>query len=163
MSPALFSGRVRLGALGLIAATVGLDQAIKYWVLYISPLPLGERLSVAPTLDLVLTWNQGISYGLFRQDGATGRWLLIAFTVLATVALAVWMARARSGIARFGLALIVGGAIGNLIDRIAYGAVVDFVYFHVLDFSWYVFNVADCAIVAGVAALLYDSFRPGSH
>lgn len=151
----------RLWALVLVALTLAADQASKYWVLNATELPFGERMAILPTLDLVLTWNQGISYGLFRQNGELGRWLLVAATVAAIAALSVWLWRSSRPLALAGLALIVGGAIGNLVDRIAYGAVVDFVYFHLFDFSWYVFNVADCAIVAGVGALLYDSVRPG--
>jgi signal peptidase II len=161
MKPAPALNRARLGALGLMLATAIVDQASKYWVLNLTDLPFGDRIAVMPTLDLVLTWNQGISYGLFRQDGPLGRWLLVGATVVAIVLLAAWLLRAERRLVQAGLALIVGGAIGNLVDRVVHGAVVDFVYFHVLDFSWYVFNLADCAIVAGVAALLYDSFRPG--
>jgi signal peptidase II len=160
-NPAVPASTIRLAAFAGVGLTVLADQASKYWVLNVSDLPLGDRISVLPGLELVLTWNRGISYGLFQQDGALGRWLLIGFTVIATLALIVWMIRASHRLTVFGLALIVGGAIGNFIDRVAYGAVVDFVYFHVLNFSWYVFNLADCAIVAGVAALLYDSFGKG--
>jgi signal peptidase II len=93
--------------------------------------------------------------------GTTGQTLLMAGKALAIVLLAVWMTRARTRLAAIGLGLIIGGAIGNAIDRIAYGAVVDFALFHAeiagKTYSWYVFNLADAAIVAGVAALLYDS------
>ncbi|WP_237154587.1 signal peptidase II [Oryzibacter oryziterrae] len=157
-NPAVSAMKTRLAAFAGVGLTVLADQASKYWVLNVSDLPLGERLTVAPGLELVLTWNRGISYGLFQQDSALGRWLLVGFTVVATLALVTWMVRASHRLTIFGLSLIVGGAIGNFIDRVAYGAVVDFVYFHILSFSWYVFNLADCAIVAGVAALLYDSF-----
>ena len=88
--------------------------------------------------------------------------LLTAVKAVAVIALAIWMAWSRTLLATIGLGLIIGGAIGNAIDRFAYGAVVDFALFHVeiagKTFNWYVFNVADVAIVAGVAALLYDSF-----
>lgn len=155
------AGRRLLPALIVAMLTVAADQASKYWILHATDLRLGHRLPIAPVLDFVLTWNQGVSYGLFRQDGAVGRWLLVAGSIAATAVLSLWLFRTRQGLTRFGLALIVGGAVGNLIDRVTHGAVIDFVYFHLLDFSWYVFNVADCAIVAGVGALLYDSFRPG--
>jgi len=160
--PAGAAARWRAGAVALAAVVALVDQASKYWVLNLTDLPLGERMPVVPSIDLVLTWNYGISYGLFQQDEAVGRWALVAFTVVASLALGTWMLRTGSRLAAFSLALIVGGAVGNLIDRVLFGAVVDFVYFHVLDFSWYVFNLADSAIVAGVAGLMYDSLR-SSH
>ena len=106
--------------------------------------------------------NTGISYGWFQNESATGQVILLAIKGAAVVVLAVWMARSRSLLATVALGLIIGGAIGNAIDRLAYGGVVDFALFHVQiggkPFNWYVFNMADVAIVAGVAALLYDSF-----
>lgn len=153
--------RARLAALVVVALTLAIDQASKYWVLNHTALPDGERISILPVFDFVLTWNMGISYGLFQQDGDLGRWVLIGLTIAATAMLAVWLWRSRDRlIAILALALIIGGAIGNLIDRIVFGGVVDFLYLHYGSFSWYVFNLADCAIVAGVGALLYDSLRP---
>jgi len=153
--------RARLAALVVVVLTLALDRLSKYWVLNHTALPDGERISILPMFDLVLTWNLGISYGLFQQDGAFGRWLLIGLTITATVLLAVWLWRSRDRlVAMLALALIIGGALGNLVDRIVFGGVVDFLYLHYGSFSWYVFNLADCAIVAGVGALLYDSLRP---
>jgi signal peptidase II len=92
-----------------------------------------------------------------------GQLLLLAFKACAVVALAIWMAKSQTRLATIALGLIIGGAIGNAIDRLAYGAVVDFALFHIeiggKTYNWYVFNLADVAIVAGVAALIYDSFR----
>ncbi|WP_026782151.1 signal peptidase II [Pleomorphomonas koreensis] len=153
--------RTRLAALAVIVLTFAADQASKYWVLSDGTLSGGDRISVAPVLDLVLTWNMGISYGLFQQQEALGRFLLIGFTALATGMLAVWLWRSGDRLlAGLALALIIGGALGNLVDRILFGGVVDFLHLHYGSFSWYVFNLADCAIVAGVGALLYDSLRP---
>ena len=119
-------------------------------------------VQVTPFFDLVLAWNVGISFGWFQNDS------LIAQAILTASRRPPWL-RWRSGwrwsrtwLATVGLGLIIGGAIGNAIDRFAYGAVVDFALFHAeiagKTYNWYVFNVADAAIVAGVAALLYDSF-----
>ena len=149
---------------GLIAAitVLALDQASKLWLLRV--LDIGHRgaVKVTPFLDLVLAWNTGISYGWFQNESASGQAVLLAVKAVAVIILAVWMARSRALIATIALGLIIGGAIGNAIDRLAYGAVVDFALFHVQiggnTFNWYVFNLADVAIVAGVAALLYDSF-----
>ena len=149
---------------GLIAAlaVLVLDQASKLWLLNV--LDIGRRgaIRVAPFFDLVLAWNTGISYGWLQDGGPFGQVALTLFKAAAIILLAVWMARSTTRVATVALGLIIGGAIGNAIDRFAYGAVVDFALFHLRigdqTYSWYVFNLADAAIVAGVAALLYDSF-----
>lgn len=149
---------------GLIAAiaTLIFDQASKLWLL--NGFELGRRgaVTVTPFFDLVLAWNTGISYGWFQDSGPVGQAILLAIKVVAVIVLAIWMARSGTRLAVIGLGLIIGGAIGNGIDRLAYGAVVDFALFHIeiggKAYNWYVFNLADVAIVAGVAALLYDSF-----
>ena len=149
---------------GIIAAitTVLVDQASKLWLLYVFDIGHRGTVRVTPFFDLVLAWNIGISFGLFQNDSQFAQIALMAVKVLAVIALAVWMARSRTLLATIALGLIIGGAIGNAIDRFAYGAVVDFALFHVQiggnTYSWYVFNLADTAIVAGVIALLYDSF-----
>ena len=150
---------------GIIAAFVALilDQASKLWLLFAFELGRHGAVRVTPFFDLVVAWNTGISYGWFQNDSPTGAAILLAFKVVAVIALAIWMARSHTRLATIGLGLIIGGAIGNAIDRLAYGAVVDFALFHVQiaekTYNWYVFNLADVAIVVGVAALLYDSFR----
>jgi len=150
---------------GIVAALVALvlDQATKLWLLFVFELGRRGAVQVTPFFDLVLAWNTGISYGWFQQDGPIGAAILLGFKVIAVIALAIWMARSKTRLATIGLGLIIGGAIGNAIDRAAYGAVVDFALFHIQwggkTLNWYVFNIADAAIVVGVAALLYDSFR----
>ena len=153
--------RLRAGVIAAVAV-LALDQASKLWLLRV--LDIGHRgaVKVTPFFDLVLAWNTGISYGWFQNESAAGQAILLAIKAVAVVILAIWMARSRTLIATVALGLIIGGAVGNAIDRFAYGAVVDFALFHVQigenTFNWYVFNLADVAIVAGVAALLYDSF-----
>ncbi|UPK40669.1 signal peptidase II [Bradyrhizobium sp. 186] len=150
--------------LGIISATVTviLDQASKLWLLNVFDLARRGAVKVTPFFDLVLAWNIGISFGWLQNDGQAAQIALMAVKVIAVVALAIWMARSHTFLATVALGLIIGGAIGNGIDRLAYGAVVDFALFHVEiggnTYNWYVFNLADVAIVAGVAALLYDSF-----
>jgi signal peptidase II len=146
----------RFGAV-LALTTLTLDQASKLYLLFGYDLPIREPLALAPFLDLMVVWNRGISYGLFQQETEIGRWGLLAISIAAAVGLSVWMARAGSRLLAASLALIVGGALGNAIDRVAYGAVFDFAHFHVGSFSWYVFNIADAAIVAGVIGLVYDA------
>jgi signal peptidase II len=148
---------------GLIAAvmTLGLDQASKLWLLDVFDIAHRGTVRITPFFDLVLAWNIGISFGWFQNDSQIAQIALMAVKAIAVLALAVWMARSTTLLATISLGLIIGGAIGNAIDRFVYGAVVDFALFHVQiagkTFNWYVFNLADVAIVAGVAALLYDS------
>ena len=146
-----------------IAAIVGaLDQASKLWLLKVFDLANQGVVKVAPFVDLVLTWNTGISYGWFQQEGPIGQAALLAIKAVAVALLWIWLAKASSRLSAISLGLIIGGAVGNGIDRLAYGAVVDFVLLHAETatwaFNWYVFNLADVAIVAGVAGLLYESF-----
>ncbi len=152
---------LRSGILAAVAALI-LDQASKLWLLFVFDLGRRGAVAVTPFLDLVLAWNTGISYGWFAESGATGQTVLVAVKAVAIVVLAIWMAKSTTRLATVALGLIIGGAIGNGIDRFAWGAVVDFALLHVQisgkTWNWYVFNLADCAIVAGVAALLYDSF-----
>jgi len=150
---------------GIIAAIIALalDQASKLWLLNVFDIAHRGAVRLTPFLDLVLAWNVGISFGWFQNDSPLAQIILMSIKAVAVTVLAIWMAWSRTLIATVALGLIIGGAIGNAIDRFAYGAVVDFALFHIRlgekTYDWYVFNLADVAIVAGVAALLYDSFR----
>ena len=147
--------------LAVALASAAVDQAVKLWLIFVFDLGSRGVVTLTPFLDLVLTWNTGISYGLFPQDGPVGQWVLLAIKGLAVALLWIWLARVSSRLTALGLGLIIGGALGNAIDRVAYGAVADFVLFHIttegFSFKWYVFNAADAAIVAGVLGLLYES------
>jgi signal peptidase II len=149
---------------GLIAAvlTLALDQASKVWLLSVLDIAGRGAIRLTPFFDLVLTWNKGISYGWFQTTSAGGELVLLGVKIAAVVGLLIWLTRVHSGLAAIGLGLIIGGAVGNAIDRLSYGAVLDFALFHIeiagKDRDWYVFNLADVAIVAGVIGLLYDSF-----
>lgn len=147
---------------GMAIVACLLDQALKYWLLFVFDIGAKGTVVLAPVLDLVLVWNSGISYGLLQQTTATGRWILLGVKAVAVILLWGWLARTRSKLAAVSLGLIIGGALGNAIDRLSYGAVVDFVLFHIFGFNWYVFNAADAAIVAGVGGLLYESLRTES-
>ena len=150
----------RAARFGFMAALMTLiaDQVTKVWALFYSP--LAEKLSVPllPFLELVVVWNRGISYGLFQQHTEWGRWLLVALSVAAVIGFSLWLRRVESRVLALSLGLLIGGAAGNLIDRVVFGAVFDFIHLHWGRFSWYVFNIADAAIVAGVAGLLYDAW-----
>ena len=162
-SGGLIPGMTPLGA-GILSAlvTLVLDQASKLWLLNVFDLAHRGAVRVTPFFDLVLAWNIGISFGWLQNDGQAAQLALMAVKVVAVIALAIWMARSHTRLATIALGLIIGGAIGNGIDRLAYGAVVDFALFHIEiggnTYNWYVFNLADVAIVVGVAALLYDAF-----
>ena len=147
--------------IGFAAAVIGLilDQGSKLWLLFGYGLEARQPLEILPFLDFIVVWNYGISYGLFQQSTETGQLILLAITGAALVFLAIWLWRAHSLAAALGLGIIIGGAIGNGIDRFAYGAVFDFAHFHIGTFSWYIFNLADTWIVVGVAILLYDTLQ----
>ena len=148
---------------GLLAALIALvaDQASKLYLLFVYDIATHGAVKVTPFFDLVLTRNKGISYGWFQAETLSAQALLLAIKLAAVLVLAVWLWRTQNRIAALGLGLIIGGAVGNGIDSLAYGAVVDFAFFHLQwgdsRFDWYVFNIADVAIVAGVIGLLYDS------
>jgi signal peptidase II len=147
----------RLG-LGIALATLIADQVHKWWMLDVYHIQDRGRVVITPFLDLVFVLNRGISYGLFAQHEDFGQWLLSGFAVVAAVALVLWLARDAGGrIWAISLGLLIGGAIGNAIDRVRLGGVADFFSMHAFGFYWYVFNIADVAIVAGVLGLLYDS------
>ena len=151
---------------GLIvaAASLAADQLSKNWLLYgldFRALGSAARISVLPFFDLVMVWNRGVSYGLFQAGSFAGTILLIVFSMVAVAALSYWLVRCERLVLGLGLGLVIGGALGNVIDRAVYGAVADFFHFYAFGHDWYVFNVADAAITVGVVVLLLDAFvRP---
>jgi signal peptidase II len=146
---------------GVLAAVVALvlDQVHKYWMLDIYRIGERGRVVITPFFDLVMAWNKGVSYGFFPQQGSAGQLVLIVVSLIAVAGLLVWMANSMTRFAALSLGLIIGGALGNLTDRFVYGAVADFFHFHYGDLSWYIFNVADVAITAGVIGLILDWMR----
>lgn len=163
---AYFWGPLTAVGLGVAIVSSAADQASKLWLLDVFDLSARVRVPVTSFLELVVTWNAGISYGLLQQQGPLGRWLLLAFKAAAVVFLWIWLARTSSRLTAAALGLVIGGAVGNAIDRLHWPGVMDFVLFHVetagFSFRWYVFNLADTAIVVGVIALLYESLRAGT-
>jgi signal peptidase II len=162
--PVTASPYLRLGLVALVATLV-VDQAFKVFMLQVVDIEARQSITVLPVLDLVMAWNYGVSFGLFQQEGALGQWALVAFKVAAVALIGGWLYRAESRLTALSLGLIAGGAIGNALDRVLYGAVADFFAFHITtaswQFRWYIFNLADVAIVAGVALLLYESLFGG--
>lgn len=146
-------------ALKVAAVTFVIDQVHKWWMLLVYQIAEKGRVTVTPFFDLVFVKNTGISYSLFDGSAYTWQLVLALFSVVASAALWAWLAAAGTGrIMAWALGLIIGGALANGLDRILIGGVADFFSLHAFGFYWYVFNIADVAIVAGVAALLYDSF-----
>jgi signal peptidase II len=143
--------------LAAAAGTTVLDQITKLVVLWF----FGEsgcavhRLAVTSFLDQVLTCNRGVSFGMFNSPGVNSLLFTVAATII-TVVLTLWLARVRTGFLAIAIGLIIGGAIGNVIDRLRFGAVIDFLYFHAGSWYWPAFNLADSAICLGVAAMLLD-------
>ena len=151
----------RISGLGLAALVFGLDQGIKLWLLQSYGLSARPAFEITPFLDLVLAWNRGISYSLLRADSDLARWGLVAFSLAIVGGLIVWLWRGASRVTSLALGFIIGGALGNALDRALYGAVADYLYFHttwpVGPLANYVFNLADAAIIAGVGLLLYET------
>ena len=160
MTPALAT---RIGLLVAVAILV-VDQASKWWILEVLNLPFLRQVVLLPVLSLTMVWNRGVTFGLLSGFGDWGYLVLTAISLVVVAALGVWLRRAESRMAAIAIGAIVGGAIGNVIDRLRFGAVVDFIHAHVDtpwgEYSWYVFNVADAAIVCGVVALIIDSQWP---
>ena len=144
---------------GLLAALLVLlaDQASKWAILRPLDLPVRGQIVLAPVLNLTMVWNRGVTFGLLTGLGAWGSWLLVAVALAVVGALGMWLCRAESRVVAIALGAIAGGAISNVIDRLRFGAVVDFIDAHIGGWHWYVFNVADAAIVCGVAALVIES------
>ncbi len=145
----------------LAGVVVLLDQLTKHWILRVVDLDAGgpgSRIEVLdPWFNLTMVWNRGVSFGLFAADSLFQRALLIGFSLGVATFIAVWLTRAERRLQAVSFGLIIGGALGNVIDRLAYGAVADFLDFSGLHFP-YVFNVADASITIGVACLILDAF-----
>jgi signal peptidase II len=152
-----------LKLLWLSLLVVVLDQLSKYWVM--TSFEEYEVLRVWPVFNLTLVYNTGAAFSFLSDAGGWQRWFFVTIGVLVSAALVVWLSRldVRERLTAYGLALVVGGAIGNLIDRILLGKVVDFLQWHWQDWYWPSFNLADSAITLGVVLLLIDGlFSDGS-
>jgi signal peptidase II len=145
--------------LAVAAVVVVLDQLTKWAVLSW----LDRDVALTPFFNLVLVWNTGVSFGMFDSGGARAPWLLSGLALAVVVALLVWLQRVEHRLTAAGLGLIIGGAIGNVIDRMRFGAVVDFLDAHAFGWHWPAFNVADSAICIGAALLLVDGLLMHRH
>lgn len=148
-----FWGPVSGLGLAVTLVTMAIDQAHKWWMILGYGIQLHEKVEVLPFLNFYYVLNKGVSYGLLGNVGQFG---LTAFALVVFVVMFWWLAQNSSKLIAWGLGLIMGGALGNAIDRVTLGGVADFFQLHAYGYSWYIFNIADIAIVAGVAVLLYD-------
>jgi signal peptidase II len=152
----------RLAGFALAAAVLAADQASKIWAIGLLDTPDAPRIDLTPFLALTMSWNRGVAYTMLHSDGDLGRYALTALAVAASLGFGVLLWRAKDGLATTAFGLLIGGALGNALDRLTHGAVADFLYFHtpfwVGPLANYVFNVADVAIFAGAVLLIYESF-----
>lgn len=152
--------RLGLIAYALAGVTIIVDQISKAWVLEGLRLPARGTVPVFGPLQMTMMWNEGVSFGLLQAQHDVGRWALVVFSLVVAAVLAFWVRNANRWSAALGLGLVIGGAIGNAVDRARFGAVVDFIDVQRIGFFPWIFNVADSAITIGVILLLIDSVRP---
>ncbi len=138
----------------MIVLTV--DWLSKYWLIGLMR-ELGRPLSLTPFFNLVMVWNEGVSFGLFPSPGAS-RWFLVVISLAIVAGLVIWLRKIDKPLLAVAIGGLIGGALGNVYDRIVYGAVADFFDVHVLGYHWPAFNIADSAISVGVVLILYDAF-----
>lgn len=148
-----------LAAMAIAVAMIALDQAAKAWILYGLDLPILGSVPVFWPLKLTMVWNQGVSFGLLQADHDFVRWGLFAFSMAVAGVLCAWALQATRWASAIGLGLVIGGAIGNAIDRARFAAVVDFIDVQQIGFFPWIFNTADAWISIGVCFLLWDSLR----
>lgn len=146
---------IRLGY-AVAAAIVLADQLSKWWILAAVMDPPRE-IALLPFFNLILAWNRGVSFGFLGELGWIGPWLLSGLAIAIVIALTVWLSRLSDRYNAISIGLIIGGALGNVIDRLRFGAVVDFLDVHAAGYHWPAFNLADSAITVGVAFLLIES------
>jgi signal peptidase II len=139
----------------LAAITILLDQLTK-WVMLGLLMRGDEPIVVTPFFNLVMVWNRGVSFGLFDRSGALAPWVLSGLALAVVVALIAWLRQTHEWLSGIGLGLVIGGALGNVIDRVRLAAVVDFLDFHLAGWHWPAFNLADSAICVGAALLVAD-------
>ena len=148
---------IRTLGLGLAAVVIALDRLSKWWLLDRFDLAAKSPVEIFPFFKLTLVWNRGVSLGLFQMEGEGGRVFLIGMTAAIAALVAAWLWRERKLHLALALGLVLGGALGNIWDRLQFGAVADFLHFHARGLSFYIFNAADAAITVGVGILLLDA------
>ncbi len=145
-----------------LAALVFLVDQLSKWLMVEVVMAPARTIEVTPFFRLVMAWNRGVSFGLLDSESPYGPWLLSAASLAVVAGLVVWLRRTAGGPQTAAVGLIIGGALGNVLDRLRFGAVADFLDFHWGEYHWPAFNAADTAITLGVAVLIFDAlFRSG--
>ena len=144
--------------LGLAALIFILDQLSKWvvlnWVMVSHQVVPSHVIPVTSFFNIIITWNRGISFGLLSSNNPYTISILCGIALVCALVLSLWIWQAETRAAAVAFGLVLGGALGNLTDRICYGAVADFLDFHAYGYHWYTFNIADCAIVIGVGLII---------
>ena len=161
MAASLTQPMTRLGL--TVAAAIFVADQITKWIILSQVMVPPRVIEVTGFFNLVMVWNRGVSFGLFSNDSPLGPWLLSGLAVAISIGLFIWLRRADNRLLAAALGLVIGGALGNVIDRVRFGAVADFLDFHLAGWHWPAFNVADAAIVMGVALILIEGFLPKTH
>lgn len=149
------SSSIRLGLIVALASIL-FDQASKWWIL-VEVMDPPKVIPVTSIFNLVLTWNRGVSFGLFNNEGNFGAWFFSILAIIIVGILLIWLRKAETKVQSISLGFIIGGAIGNVIDRVNHLAVLDFIDFHLGGSHWPAFNAADSFITLGAAVLIVDS------
>lgn len=152
----------RRGPLVLAALILAADQAIKWWIVNQVMAP-PRVIEVTSFFNIVMVWNRGVTFGLLGMGGEVMRWILTALSLAIVAVLLVWLGRTHRPLSGFAIGAVIGGALGNVVDRVLLGKVADFLDFHLMGWHWPAFNLADSAIVCGVALIVVDSFRDESN
>ena len=147
----------RLGQM-LAIAVIALDQLSKWWMLAVVMVP-PRVIEITPFFNLVVVMNPGVSFGMFSEAPRWMPWMLAGIALSISLALLIWLRRADSRLLASALGLVMGGALGNVVDRVRFGAVADFLDFHAAGVHWPAFNVADSAITIGVGLLILDALK----
>lgn len=155
MTGSLLATSARRWALVLACVVLAADQLSKWWIVtgVMSP---PRMIEVTSFFNIVMVWNSGVTFGLFGADGM--RWVLVGVSLAIVLMLAGWLARTLATAPALAIGAVIGGAFGNVADRLNYGKVADFLDFHAFGWHWPAFNLADMAIVCGVAVILFDAF-----
>ncbi|PCI46836.1 MAG: signal peptidase II [Alphaproteobacteria bacterium] len=153
----MISRRFYLGLVIALSALV-LDRVSKWWIMDVLDLPAIQMVRILPMFNLQWVENRGVSFGMLSADGELGRWALIILTALIVLGLGIWLKSVQTRVLAIAIGLVIGGALGNIYDRIIFGYVADFLQFYVGEWSFAVFNVADSCITVGAALLIWDSF-----
>ncbi len=150
---------LKLGLAAAVCLTV-LDQLSKWFIVFNVMQP-PRSIEVTPFFNIVMAWNRGVSFGMFASDSPNAPWFLTALALAIVLALLFWLWRAENRIQALAIGLVIGGAVGNVVDRLRFGAVADFLDFHWAGYHFPAFNLADSAISVGVALLLFDALFVG--